>query len=249
MAWFAVLGMGLVLGALGGGGGILTVPILVGLFGMSATEATGSSLLVVGLASSIGAVQGLIAKKVDWQAALLVAVPSTIGALVARLILVPNFPDSIFGIAKDDLLLGTFAAVMVLVGIKMLRPVKDEQLVESSLVKIAAVGLLIGVISGVLGAGGGFLILPALTLLLGVDIARAIPTSLLVISFQSLGGFVGELGKPIQWGLLGGIVAVAMAGLGLGLLLREYAPKKVLQSSFAVLIFAVAAWMVFKVLS
>jgi uncharacterized membrane protein YfcA len=249
MAWFAVLGMGMVLGALGGGGGILTVPILVGLFGMNATEATGSSLLVVGLASSIGAVQGLIAKKVDWQAALLIAMPSTIGALAARLFLVPNFPATMFGIAKDDLLLGTFAAVMVLVGIKMLRPAKGERLVESNRVKISIVGLLIGVISGVLGAGGGFLILPALTLLLGVDLERAIPTSLFVISLQSLGGFTGELGKPIQWGLLGGIIAVAMTGLGLGLVLREHAPKKTLQTSFAVLVFAVAAWMMVKILS
>ncbi|MFZ4508458.1 MAG: sulfite exporter TauE/SafE family protein [Fimbriimonas sp.] len=249
MAWFAVLGMGMVLGALGGGGGILTVPILVGLFGMSATEASGSSLLVVGLASSVGAVQGLFAKKVDWPAALLIAVPSTIGALAARLFVVPNIPKLVFGIAKDDLLLGTFAAVMVLVGIKMLRPAKEEQVIESGRIKIALVGLLIGVVSGMLGAGGGFLILPALTLLVGLDLAGAIPTSLLVISLQSLGGFTGELGKPIQWGLLGGIVAVAMAGMGLGLLLRKRAPQKTLQTSFAVLVFAVAAWMVVKVIS
>ena len=249
MAWLAVLGMGIVLGALGGGGGILTVPILVGLFGMSAAEATGSSLLVVGLASSIGAVQGLVAKKVDWQAALLIAVPSTIGALTARLFLVPNIPDLVWGISKDDLLLGTFAAVMVLVGIKMLWPSKAEQQVESSRVKIAVLGLAIGLISGVLGAGGGFLILPTLTLLLGVDLARAIPTSLLVITLQSLGGFVGELGRPIQWSVLRGIVAVAIGGLVVGLLLREIAPKKALQTSFAVLVFAVAAWMMVKVLS
>lgn len=249
MAWLAVFGMGLVLGALGGGGGILTVPILVGLFGMSATEATGSSLLVVGLASSLGAIQGLIAKKVDWEAAMLIAVPSTIGALAARMLVVPNIPSLVFGIAKDDLLLGTFAAVMVVVGIKMLRPTGTERDVEPKRGKTIVIGLLIGLVSGILGAGGGFLILPALTLLLGVDLAMAIPTSLLVISLQSLGGFVGELGKTIQWGILGGVVVVAMTGLVAGLLVRNSVPKKALQVSFAILVFVVAAWMIAKVFS
>jgi len=249
MGWAAVFGMGLVLGALGGGGGILTVPILVGLFGMSATEATGSSLLVVGLASSIGAVQGIVGSKVDWQAALLIAIPSTMGALAARMFVVPNIPESVFGITKDDLLLGAFAALMVLIGIKMLGFGKGKQRVEASRSPIAIVGLFIGLISGVLGAGGGFLILPALTLLLGVDLKRAIPTSLFVISVQSLGGFAGELGRPIQWSLLGCIVVAAMAGLIVGILVREKAPKKALQTSFAVLVFLVAAWMIVQVLS
>ena len=247
MAWLAVLGMGLVLGALGGGGGILTVPILVGLFGMSATEATGSSLLVVGLASSIGAIQGLIKKQIELQAALLIAIPSTIGALLARLFVVPGIPKTVLGIPRDDLLLGTFAVVMVVVGVRMLTPASKDTRVESNRLKIAIIGLLIGLVSGILGAGGGFLILPALTLLLGVDLARAIPTSLLVISIQSLGGFAGELGKPIQWSLLGQIIAVSMAGLLAGLLVREKAPKRTLQVAFAILVFLVAGWMILKI--
>lgn len=247
MAWFAVFGMGLVLGTLGGGGGILTVPILVGLFGMSATEATGSSLLVVGLASSVGAVQGQLAKKIDWQAGLLIAIPSMIGALGARMLLIPNIPPAVFGIDKNDLLLGIFAAVMVVIGIKMLRPLTDSPFVERGRATIAAVGFLIGIMSGTLGAGGGFLILPALTLLLGVDLRKAVPTSLLVISLQSLVGFLGELGRPVQWSLLGEIVAVAMSGLVLGLLVRERVPKKALQISFAILTFVIAGWMMVKV--
>lgn len=248
MGWLAVLGMGLVLGALGGGGGILTVPILVGLFGFSALEATGGSLLVVGLASSIGAVKGAVAKEVEWKAGLSIAVPSMVGAFSARMFVVPNIPDPVFGVAKDDLLLGTFALIMILIGVKMLLPDKAEPKVETNQVKIALVGLVIGMVSGILGAGGGFLILPALTLLLGIELKRAIPTSLLVISMQSLVGFAGELTRPIQWNLLGGIVVVAMAGLGLGLLVRDKAPKDLLKSSFAGLVFLVAGWVIYRVL-
>lgn len=249
MGWLAVLAMGLVLGALGGGGGILTVPILVGLFGFSALEATGGSLLVVGLASSVGAVKGMISKEIEWKAGLSLAVPSMIGAFSARMFVVPNIPDPVLGVAKDDLLLGTFALVMILIGAKMLLPEKAEPKVETNQIKIALVGLVIGMVSGVLGAGGGFLILPALTLLLGIELKKAIPTSLLVISLQSLVGFSGELTRPIQWSLLGGIVGVAMLGLVLGLLVRDKAPKDVLKSSFAVLVFLVAGWMIYRVLS
>lgn len=249
MGWIAVLGMGLVLGALGGGGGILTVPILVGLFGFTAVEATGSSLLVVGLASIIGAIKGVMAKEVEFKAALSLAIPSMIGALSARLLIVPAIPDPLLGIAKEDFLLGLFALIMVVIGVRMLMPDKAEPKVESSPIKIGLIGFSIGLLSGVLGAGGGFLILPALTLLLGIDLKKAIPTSLMVISLQSLVGFLGELGRPIQWNLLGGIVVVAMAGLALGLALREKAPKALLKNAFAGLVFAVAAYMAFRVLS
>jgi uncharacterized membrane protein YfcA len=249
MGWLAVLGMGLVLGALGGGGGILTVPILVGFFGFGAAEATGSSLLVVGLASCVGAVKGILNKQIEWQAGLSLAVPSMIGALSARLFVIPSIPDPVFGVAKDDLLLGLFALIMLVIGYRMLLPEKAEPKVEANQFKIAAVGLLIGLVSGVLGAGGGFLILPALTLLLGIELKRAIPTSLFVISIQSLGGFAGELGRPIQWSLLGGVIATAMLGLLLGLVIREKAPQGALKTSFAILVFLVSAWLIFRVLS
>lgn len=246
MGWLAILGMGFVLGALGGGGGILTVPILVGLFGLPVTEATGSSLLIVGAASSIGTVQGLLSKKVDWKAGILIAIPSAIGAYASRLVLVPLIPKTILGVAKDDILLVAFATLMVIVGMRMLRPTDPETTSGSSPLNILIVGLFIGVISGTLGAGGGFLILPALTLLAGVELDRAIPTSLMVICLQSLTGFAGELGKQVPWGFLGRVVAFAILGLVLGLVLRERVPKKALRASFVALVFVVAAWLFVK---
>ena len=222
MSWLATLFMGFVLGILGGGGGILTVPILVGFFGLSATEATGSSLLVVGLTSTIGAAQGILKKQSEVRPAILLAIPSMIGALLSRKFVVPSH---IFGLTKDQVLLGAFSVLMIVVGIRMLLKKKEEVEPRYNPALVVTYGLLIGILSGTLGAGGGFLILPVLTLLLGVEMAKAVPTSLLVICIQSLGGFLGEVGKPIPWSLLLSIAGIALLGMILGLLLRERAPS------------------------
>jgi uncharacterized membrane protein YfcA len=247
MEWLALLAMGWILGVVGGGGGILTVPILVGLFGQSATTASGSSLFVVGVASSVGAVQGLVRKESEWQTALQLAIPSMIGALSARLWVVPNLPALILGQPKDKWFLLVFAAMMIVIGVRMLRPTMPESQDDTPPLKVAGLGLAIGLVSGVLGAGGGFLILPVLVALLKVPVGRAVPTSLLVISLQSLVGFAGELSRPVDWRLLGSITGVAILGLVVGLLVRQSIPKRALTVGFACLVFGVAGWMVSKV--
>ncbi|MBS1700243.1 MAG: sulfite exporter TauE/SafE family protein [Armatimonadetes bacterium] len=241
--------MGFVLGLLGGGGGILTVPILVGFFGLTATEATGSSLFVVGLTSTIGAGMGVAKKQTEVGPAILLAIPSMIGALASRRLLVPMIPNPILGVTKDQFLLGAFSVLMIVVGIRMFMKKKEGHEPKHNPILVVIYGLMIGVLSGTLGAGGGFLILPVLTLLLGVEMEKAIPTSLLVICIQSLGGFLGELGKPIDWKLLLSIAFVALFGMGIGLTLRERAPRKTLQLAFAYMVFAVAAWMIFRTVS
>ncbi len=248
MGWFATLLMGLILGLLGGGGGILTVPILVGFFGLSATVATGNSLFIVGLTSAAGAVQGVLKKQTAINPAIMLAIPSMIGALLSRMYLVPAIPDRIYSLTRDQVLLGSFAILMVAVGVRMLKKNKTTAESKQNPILVVSAGLLIGLLSGTLGAGGGFLILPALTLLLGVEIERAIPTSLLVISIQSLGGFLGETGKPLDWSLLLSIAGVALVGMAIGLKLRERAPRKALEVGFAVLVFTVAVWMFLKIL-
>lgn len=246
MSWLAVFAMGLLLGLLGGGGGILTVPILVGFFGLAATQATGASLFIVGVVSLVAAAEGFRKREVDVRAALMIAIPSAVGAFVARRFLVPSLPDPMFGWAKNDLLLGMFAALMVVVGWRMLRTTPEKPPANPATWSIAMVGFAIGLVSGTLGAGGGFLIVPALTLMLGVDIRRAIPTSLTVIAIQSLIGFSGELGQPIPWDLLLRVLGVALLGLLLGIPLRSRTPKEQLRVGFAVLIFLVAGWMIFR---
>lgn len=247
MSWIAVFGMGVLLGLLGGGGGILTVPILVGFFGMPATQATGASLFVVGVASIVGSAQGFWKKQVDLRSAIMIAAPSAVGAFVARKFVVPGLPESILGLTKDEFLLVAFAALMIVVGWRMVRAGEPSGTRNVPTLVTAFLGLVIGLVAGTLGAGGGFLIVPALTLLLGVDIKRAIPTSLTVIAIQSLIGFSGELGKPIAWDTLMPVLGVALLGMLIGMPLRERTPKAHLRVGFAVLIFVVAAWMLFRV--
>lgn len=239
--------MGFVLGALGGGGGILTVPILVGFFGLSATQATGGSLLVVGLTSLAGSIEGFVRRSIEVPSAILIALPAMLGAYISRKLIVPNIPPTVAGIPRDDLLLGTFALVMIYVGIKMLLPRAPRVGKTPHPFMTVLVGLAIGLVSGTLGAGGGFLILPALTLLLDVELERAIPTSLFVIAIQSLGGFTGEIGKAVDYALLINVALFALIGMGLGLLARQRLPKRALQIGFSVLVFLVASWMIWKI--
>jgi uncharacterized membrane protein YfcA len=150
-------------------------------------------------------------------------------------------------LSKDNFLLLLFSMLMVVVGWRMIRASDSKAQRESPALLTAGLGLAIGVVAGTLGAGGGFLIVPALTLLLGVDIKRAIPTSLTVIALQSLIGFAGELGKTISWDVLMPVLGVAIFGMLVGMPLRDHAPKQHLKTGFATLIFVVAVWMVVKV--
>lgn len=246
LAWVAVVAMGFVLGAIGGGGGILTVPILVGLFGMKATEATGSSLFVVGATSAVGAVLGLRNKTVHLVPALQLAVPSSFGAFIARKFLVPAIPATVAGIQRDSLLLVGFACLMLVVAARMARPTPEAEPQTRHPSIVILLGLALGVVSGTFGAGGGFLILPALTLFLGIEIKLAVPTSLTVITVQSLIGFCGELSKPIQWNLIVPVAAVAVVGLVIGLQLRNKLPGRTLQIAFSVVVVLVAVGLFIK---
>ncbi len=247
MGWIAALIMGFVLGLVGGGGGILTVPILVTFFGLGATVATGGSLFVVGVTSGVAAVHGLIHRQSEVKAALLLAIPSMFAAFTARKLVVPAIPDPVLGIPKDDLLLGSFALLMIVVAMAMFRR-KDAPSVKTTIQPawVVLISLGIGLLSGTLGAGGGFLILPVLILVLGVEPQRAIATSLLVITIQSFGGLVGELGQPRPWSQLAWIALVAVGGMVPGAMLRAKLPGGHLQRAFAWLVLGVAFFLLSK---
>lgn len=241
--------MGLVLGALGGGGGVLTVPIFVYLFHQPPEVATGSSLFVVGAASLFGAAATIHKKEADLAAAITIAIPSSIGTFLARSYLVPAIPSQILGIDRGRWLMGAFAVIMLIVGTRMLTPAKEvEEAGAKPLLLTGLIGVAIGIISGTLGAGGGFLVVPALNLLLGVDLKRAISTSLLVITCQSLVGFTGELRHAIDWPTLLAVTAAAIIGMFIGIALRDRAPKKSLQRAFAYMVLAMAIWVISQIL-
>lgn len=195
--------MGLSLGLIGGGGSILTVPILVYLFGVDPVLATAYSLFVVGLTSLVGSYSHFRAGNVQLRTAIVFGIPSIIAVYAVRKFIVPIIPDPVFHIrsmelSKGTLLMVLFALLMLMASISMIRPTKQkagESKATPNYLIIFLEGLLVGGLTGLVGAGGGFLIIPALVLLAGLPMKQAVGTSLLIIALKSLIGFTGDLGQ------------------------------------------------------
>jgi uncharacterized membrane protein YfcA len=192
--------MGLSLGLLGGGGSILTVPILVYLFGQDPVTATGLSLFIVGTTSAAGTFSHHRQGNIEWGTASVFGAASIVSVFITRHWLVPALPDPLLhlgavAVGKGTAILGLFAIVMLVSAGSMIRERKSLRpgpAGRRDLPSLLLIGLLVGLITGVLGAGGGFLIVPSLVLLAGVDMKRAIGTSLLLITVNAYIGFLGD---------------------------------------------------------
>ncbi len=203
--------VGISLGLLGGGGSILTVPLLAYVAGMDPKPAVATSLLVVGVTSAVAAVSHARAGRVRWRTAMLFGLAAMAGAYsggwLARFV-------------PGTTLLIAFALIMVAAGVAMLRGRKDITGTAAQplpVIRITLIGLVVGVISGLVGAGGGFLLVPALTLLAGLPMPVAVGTSLVVIAMQSLAGFAGHLSSEhIDWRLAAFVSIAAVAGALIG---------------------------------
>lgn len=248
MSLLAVVGltatflMGMVLGLAGAGGSILTVPILVYLFGVPPSQATGVSLAIVGGVALVAAFIAWRKGDLDSKAAFLFGLPSVVIAFSIRRWLIPSIPDSIGGINKESLLLILFALAMFLAARAMLRgSTPDESRVRRPAQWILG-GLGAGLVTGVLGAGGGFVIVPALHAGMGLPIRKAIGTSLAVISLNATAGLAAEVSteSTIPWEIAGKLGLVALLGMGLGSALQSVIPGKKLKTGFGILIIAVA---------
>lgn len=195
--------MGLSLGLIGGGGSILTVPILVYLFDVDPVLSTAYSLFVVGLTSLIGSVSHFKAGNVHLRTALVFGIPSIISVYSVRKFVVPVIPEPVFSlmsfsVGKSLFVMVLFAVLMLLASISMIRKPKlshKSEEVKYNYPLIFGEGLLVGGITGLVGAGGGFLIIPALVILAGLPMKQAVGTSLLIIALKSLIGFTGDIGS------------------------------------------------------
>ncbi|MFB6257639.1 MAG: sulfite exporter TauE/SafE family protein [Flavobacteriales bacterium] len=221
--------IGLTLGLIGGGGSILTVPLLVYLLDMDPVKATGYSLFIVGLTSAFGAARHLMLDQCKLKAGLYFAIPSTLSVFLTRSYLLPSLPNPLMvagsmQLDKGDFLMTLFAALMLGTSWSMIRGGGKEQgkargqdAPQYFLVGLG--GLLVGVLAGMVGAGGGFLIVPALILLTRSSMKEAVGTSLFVIAIQSLLGFLGELGNEnttIEFDFLLTFSAFAVLGALIG---------------------------------
>jgi uncharacterized protein len=225
--------IGVSLGLLGGGGSTLAVPVLVYVARLPVKPAIATSLLVVGAAALMGAVRHFRAGNVDGRAALLFGTISMACAYGgARL--------AVF--VSDSVQLVAFALIMFIVAVSMLRP-RAPRGSESrpSLLPVAAAAAVVGVLTGIVGVGGGFLIVPALVLFAALGMKRAIGTSLVVISANCAAGFLGYVGKvAIDWGIAALFVALAVAGVFIGTALAGRTNELALRKGFAVFLLLVA---------
>jgi uncharacterized membrane protein YfcA len=217
--------IGISLGLIGGGGSILTVPVLVYLLGVEPVMATAYSLFIVGLSSLVGAFPKYREGLVDLRTAAVFGIPSIAAVFVTRSLIVPAIPETIgrlgeVTVTRGVLMLLLFATLMVAASISMIRngrPRSEEASPADRVFNYPMIlleGAVVGVLTGLVGAGGGFLIIPALVLLSGLPMKQAVGTSLLIIAAKSLIGFLADATRyAMDWRLLSIVTAIAMAGI------------------------------------
>lgn len=223
MEYALALIMGFSLGLLGGGGSILTVPILVYIAGIPPVKATGYSLFIVGITALFGTIIQIRHSLVRFKEGLLFAVPAFAIVYSVRAIVLPLIPDTIhigtFSFLKSSVLMLFFAAIMMSAGISMILPRKESaHTTPVHYYKIIFSGILVGFITSFVGAGGGFLIVPSLVLLLRIPIREAVATSLFIIALNSSVGFIGDIstGTYIDWNFLVLFAIISIAGMAIG---------------------------------
>lgn len=238
MGYIASLLIGVSLGLIGGGGSMLTMPVMVYLFGVSPVMATSYSLFVVGSTSLVGAAQQYKLGTVNIRMAFLFAATSMVTVFLTRKLITPLIPEQIgtihgFVITEGWLIMILFAILMLLSAFFMIRRKKAEAVShqKAGIGKLVLFGTGIGFVTGLLGAGGGFLLIPALVILLNLPMKEAVGTSLLVIALNSLTGFTGALDTgAMDWPLLLKVTALAV----LGILAGSYLGKRIASSKLKV---------------
>jgi uncharacterized membrane protein YfcA len=251
--------VGISLGLIGSGGSILTVPILVYIMGVNPVLATAYSLFIVGSTALVGGVQSAFQKKVDFKTVLIFGIPSIAAVYATRMWLVPLIPKELFSlgslvITKPIALMLLFAVVMILASISMIKSGKrKEGIDENAPMKynypmILLEGAVVGLLTGLVGAGGGFLIIPALVILARMPMKLAVGTSLFIIAAKSLIGFIGDLqgSEVIDWKLLGGFTAFAVAGIFIGIFLSKKISGDKLKKAFGWFVLIMGIYIIIK---
>lgn len=251
--------IGIILGLVGGGGSILTVPMFHYFFGETMLMSTTYSLFIVAIASSFGVLQRLPKKQVDFHKGIIFVIPSMLTALSIRLWIMPLFPISFsvnsFELSRDVAITILLIAVMIFTAIQTLKKKSEKALQQTTTFEIAMFGILTGFLSGFIGAGGGFIIVPIL-LRMGLDMKKAVGTSMFIIAIQSFVAVIGDFfneeitrGSGIDWELLIHITIITVIGVLIGTLLQKRFSMERLRKIFSFLLLAVAAGLMYKLLS
>ncbi len=257
IGYLASLIIGISLGLIGGGGSILTVPVLVYLFGVDPVTATAYSLFIVGSTSLVGTWPKYRQGEVNLKTALIFGLPSILAVYATRKFIVPAIPANIFTIGgftvtKPLLMMILFAVLMVFASVSMIREKSNgkEELAgpqKFNYPLILLEGAIVGALTGLVGAGGGFLIIPALVLLSKLPMKQAVGTSLLIIAAKSLIGFTGDLGNStMNWTLLLTVTALAIGGIFLGNALSKKVSPAKLKKGFGWFVLVMGIYIIVK---
>jgi len=248
LTWLGALAIGLALGLLGSGGSILTVPVLVYLVGQDEKTAIAGSLFIVGSIAAAGGFQYARKRTVDWRSVLLFGLPGMAGTYGGAWL---------GGLASGEVQLTVFAVVMLLASVLMFRsPIREPgQARPRRGWKVALDGITVGILTGFVGVGGGFLIIPALVLLGGLSMHLAVGTSLVIIALKSFTGFVkyidilDSLGLALDWRILGIVTSVGIAGSFAGRIIGGQVSQPHLRRVFAVFLIGIGLLILWQNLS
>lgn len=256
LGFLSALAIGISLGLIGSGGSILTVPVLVYLLNVNPVLATAYSLFVVGTTSLVGSFSFIKRGLVNYKTALVFATPSFIAVYLTRKFLVPAIPETLFTLGNFTLtknvgIMIFFALIMLLASASMIRnkrkAEKPEGEAQYNFPMIALEGGVVGVLTGVVGAGGGFLIIPALVLLARLPMKMAVGTSLLIIAAKSLIGFLGDIGnQPIDWSFMILFTGLPLVGIFLGSWLSTKIQGSHLEKGFGWFILLTGIYIILK---
>lgn len=253
----ASLLIGLSLGLIGGGGSILTVPVLVYLLGVEPVLATAYSLFIVGLTSAVGVYPKYKEGLVDVRTALIFGAPSIAAVFLTRKLIVPAIPATVLQLGdwvltKSVLLMILFAVLMVAASVSMISDKKNNKETPEAMLSynyplIVLEGTVVGLLTGLVGAGGGFLIIPALVMLTKLPMKKAVGTSLLIIAAKSLIGFTGDLSQQtMDWSLLLSVTLMAVLGIFAGNALSKKIDGNKLKKGFGWFVLIMGIYMLLK---
>ena len=247
--------IGVVLGITGGGGSILTVPILVYLLGVMPITATAYSLFIVGITALFGTFRNMMKRMIDFRVAFVFSIPAFIAVYLTRKLIIQSIPTIIFTVqdfvlTKDLAIMIFFAFIMFFSAISMIRIRKNiavKQVREFNYFIIIIEGFVVGILTGLVGAGGGFLIIPALVLFANLPMKRAVATSLMIISIKSLIGFLGDIGNiEIDWEFLLMFSILSIVGIIIGIYLSNFIDGKKIKKAFGWFVLVMAIYIIIK---
>ncbi len=256
LGYFLALIVGVSLGLIGSGGSILTVPILVYLMGINPVVATAYSLFIVGITSLVGGLKSAKLGLVDFKKVIGFGIPSIIAVYLTRRYILPALPEVIwstssFILTKNMALMLLFAVIMILAAFSMIKKEKDKKISTeqktASYFWVILEGTIVGVVTGLVGAGGGFLIIPALVILAKTPMKIAVGTSLFIIALKSIIGFLGDLQilSDINWTLLISFTILSLIGIFIGINLTKKMDGAKLKTGFGYFVLIMAVYILY----